>query len=114
MTEGVEKPRAPSAWRPETDPVRLAILGKLLEEIGEGVSAIARCVIQGVDRSHPTTKKPNRRWLEEEVADMEAGLVILKAHFGLDQGFIAERRAVKIEHKREWHERIRRGESEDD
>lgn len=114
MVDGTDKPMAPRPWRPETDPIRLAVLGKTLEEMGESVSSIARCVIQGITRFHPETGKPNKRWLEEEIADVLAGYEIMIEEFTLDRDFIAVRKGVKMAHKRAWHERIRRGDSEDD
>jgi hypothetical protein len=50
----------------------LKILGKQLEELNELGSATARCIIQGIDGREPVTKKPNREWFMEEVADVYA------------------------------------------
>lgn len=54
------------------DKIKLAAIGKLQEELGELQSALARCVIQGVGGLEPETGKPNREWLEDELADVEA------------------------------------------
>jgi hypothetical protein len=62
--------RDASPWRAEPDPVKLAILGKLAEELGELQAAVARCIIQGVDGVHPVTGKPNADWLREEIVDV--------------------------------------------
>lgn len=99
--------KPPSPWRPETDLLRLAVLGKLIEELGECVSAATRCVIQGIDESEPISGKPNRQWLEDEIADVEAMTELAKNHFGLDRYEISRRRDRKIGHKTEWHQLIR-------
>ena len=54
-----EKPLNP--WQPERDPIRLAILGKLLEELAEAQAIVARCIIQGIDESEPVTGVHNLR-----------------------------------------------------
>lgn len=63
--------RDASPWRAEPDPVKLAILGKFAEELGELTAAVARCIIQGVDGVHPVTGKPNIDWLFEEMVDVD-------------------------------------------
>lgn len=63
--------RDASPWRAEPDPIKLAILGKLSEELGELQAAIGRCIIQGVDGVHPVTGKPNIDWLREERVDVQ-------------------------------------------
>lgn len=62
----------PHKWVPETDPVRCAVLLKLIEEAGELVSAASRCLMQGIDEREPVTGKLNREWLEDELADVYA------------------------------------------
>lgn len=69
-----------SPWRAEKDPIRLAILGKLAEELGELQAAIARCIIQGVDGYHPATRKANIEWLAEEAIDVENMLNFLNVY----------------------------------
>lgn len=72
--------RDASPWRAEPNPVFLAILGKLGEELGELQAAVSRCIIQGVDGAHPVTEKPNKDWLEEEMIYVENMLVFLRLH----------------------------------
>lgn len=63
--------RDASPWTGEPDKIRLALLGKLAEELGELQQAIGRCIIQGVDGKHPVTGKPNLEWLWEEACDVQ-------------------------------------------
>ncbi len=107
MGDGV---KPPSPWRPTTDKLELAILGKLGEELAECGSAAARCIIQGIDEADPETGEPNRVWLEKEIADVEAMIHHAKEYYGLDRREITLRRLRKIAHKRAWHDMIRRGE----
>jgi NTP pyrophosphatase (non-canonical NTP hydrolase) len=93
-------------WQPETNKVNLAVLGKLLEELGELTAIVSRCIIQGIDEQEPTTKISNKVALQNELADVEAGLFVATIHFNLDYQTIAIRRARKIEHKLEWHKLI--------
>lgn len=92
-----------SPWRSMTRPVDLKHMGKLLEELGELTAAAARCVIQGVDEREPVTGKPNRAWLEEELADVLASIRLVTTHFHLDQLRMQARTKEKIERLRAWH-----------
>lgn len=101
-----EKPAAPMAlnpWQPMTRPIDLAHLGKLAEELSEAGAATARCLIQGIEEREPVTLKPNREWLEDELADVIANIDLVAAHFGLDQWRMAERITRKKAHLRRWH-----------
>jgi hypothetical protein len=99
-----DNPYRDEPWHPITDPVQLKYLGKLGEEVCEGGSAIFRCIIQGIDESEPTTGKVNREWLEDEIADILAGIHLLREHFNLDTTHIEERKERKIKLLREWHD----------
>ena len=92
-----------SPWVPESSPKRLKILGKALEEGGEYVSAVARCLIQGIDESEPVTGKPNKQWLEEELADVLATSRLIVEEFGLDQQFLIDRMNKKVDQLKTWH-----------
>lgn len=96
-----ERPLNP--WHPMTDEIDLAILGKLAEELSECGAAVARCIIQGVDGSEPVTGKPNKEWLEDEIADVLAGIHLSTRRFGLDGHRILEREGEKIGHLNRWH-----------
>lgn len=91
-------------WHPITDTVDLKHLGKLGEELNECGAAVNRCIIQGVYESEPTTGKVNAIWLEEEIADVEANIELVKRRFKLDYEFIAKRVNSKIERLQTWHE----------
>lgn len=93
----------PNPWVPTTDKLDLKHLGKLAEELGELSSAVARCIIQGFDENHPVTGKPNKEWLEEEIADVYATMSHVQKHFGLDYNFIRNRETNKINYLAEWH-----------
>lgn len=92
----------PNPWVPETDLERLKVLGKSIEEVCELGAALARCIIQGIDEAEPVTGKPNRIWTQEEIADVEANLEILKARFTLDREFIRQRRDRKFGFLMRW------------
>lgn len=93
-------------WKPETRPRALAVLGKLGEEGGELVSAVNRCIIQGVDECEPVSGKLNRRWLTEEIADVLASVDRAIEYFRLDTLIISARRQRKYTHLSSWHELV--------
>jgi NTP pyrophosphatase (non-canonical NTP hydrolase) len=93
-----------SAWHPMSDPVDLKHLGKLAEELGELSAAVARCIIQGVGESEPVTGKPNKLWLEEEIADVAANIGLVINRFGLDLDFIDVRSTKKMAQLKTWHD----------
>lgn len=102
MNTDATNPRM-NPWHPMTDPVDLKTTGKLLEELGECTSAVARCQIQGIDEAEPVTGKVNRVWLEEEIADVLAGIHLTIDRFNLDIGKIQARRVRKITQLKSWH-----------
>ncbi len=107
MTESLEpKMRQPAAWIPSTLPVEIACLGKLQEELGELQSAVSRCLIQGFSESHPTTKKSNKLWLKEELADVLAAMKMTMVYYGITEEELASRISTKIAHLTGWHELI--------
>lgn len=93
----------PNPWHPITDPVDLKHLGKLLEELGEATSAVSRCVIQGIDECEPSTGKPNRQWLQDELADVLANIRLVVERFGLNETDMKARAFKKIQHLSQWH-----------
>lgn len=93
--------RDASPWRAESDPVKLAVLGKLAEELGELQAAVARCIIQGADGSHPVTGKPNLDWLFEEIADAQNMINFAQEKWSVPLGFW-ERVARKRAHIEQW------------
>lgn len=94
---------APNPWLPMRDPIALKHLGKLAEELAEAGAATARCIIQGIDEREPVTGKPNREWLEDEIADVLANAQLVMDHFGLDMQRIHARAERKKVHLRAWH-----------
>lgn len=90
-------------WHPITNLVDLKTLGKAVEELGEAQSVIARCIIQGIDERNPGTGKPNREWLEEEIADVLGNLDLIMERFNLREDFIRSRAWAKAERLRQWH-----------
>lgn len=90
-------------WHPMTDSVDLKYLGKLSEESGELTQAVGRCIIQGIDGHEPDSKKVNRTWLEEELADVWANSELVIERFGLDRNKMLTRRDEKIRRLRMWH-----------
>lgn len=90
-------------WHPISNKTDLKILGKLLEELGELTAAASRCLIQGVNATEPTTDKLNSLWLQDEIADVLAGIEITTERFFLNRQEIRERVERKKAHLREWH-----------
>lgn len=91
-----------SDWVPETDPLRIAVLGKFGEEAGELCTAIFRCLIQGIDEREPKTGKLNCEWLEDEIADVFALAEHTMERFGLDHTRIGTRVKAKYNYKASW------------
>lgn len=93
-------------WQPMKRPIDLKHMGKFAEELGECLSAVARCMIQGIEECEPITGKKNRYWLEEEIADVLANIELNIKHFDLNQSQIQERKVRKIRQLRSWHEML--------
>lgn len=98
----------PSPWVPMTKLIDLKHLGKLGEELNECGAAVSRCIIQGIEESEPVTLKPNREWLEDEIADVLANIYLVQKHFKLNQEKILARRERKITHLTRWHNMLSR------
>ena len=103
----LDEDKAPNPWQPEQDRIRLAVLGKLLEELGEATAIVARCIIQGIDEYEPVTKKLNRAELLKELADVAATSLMAAELFQLDSVETYRRVQRKVAHLRAWHEMIR-------
>lgn len=93
---------SPSRWIPEQNLKRLAVLGKLIEELCEAGARAARCIIQGIDESDPKTRQINREALQEEIADVIALAHVNIKFFDLDKDAIMRRAVEKEEHKEAW------------
>lgn len=91
-----------SPWTPTTDPRTQRRTGKLLEELGELTSVVARIQIQGIDEIDPSSGKTNRRRLTDETADVLAQVELAIAHFGLDTDAIRFRVSEKKRRMAEW------------
>lgn len=96
----------PQPWRPVTDPADLAILGKALEEAGELVAILGRCVIQGLDGVDPKTGRTNRLALQEELSDNMAQRYFLEERYNLDKAEMSRRWSAKISFLQRWHARL--------
>lgn len=103
MVDNADHMRAANPWQPMTRPIDLKHLGKLAEELNEAGAAVSRCIIQGIDEVEPVTGKVNRRWLEDEIADVYANLKLVIDHFDLNTAHIRTRQARKQEHLKSWH-----------
>lgn len=95
--------KAPNPWHPMDKPIDLKHLGKLIEELGECTQAASRCLIQGIDKTHPNTGKANKEWLEQELADVLANITLVCVHFNLDLTAIANREHDKMIMLEQWH-----------
>lgn len=90
-----------SAWIPDTDRHRLAVLGKLIEELNEAGSRAARCIIQGHEELDPKSGRSNIDELMREFADVTACMVLTVESFAV--GASEARTAEKIAGFKEWH-----------
>lgn len=93
-----------TAWLPEQDRHRLAVLGKLAEECNELSGRAVRCIIQGLDECDPTTGRTNREELAREIADVEACLSQVAKRLAVD--FDLTRCADKSRGFDLWHRLI--------
>ncbi|WP_173087338.1 hypothetical protein [Devosia sp. 1635] len=93
-----------TAWIPEQDQHRLAVLGKLAEECNELGARAARCIIHGIDEIDPATGRANRHELEREIADVLACIGQAEARLGLSE--MAQRTHNKSNGFDRWHELI--------
>jgi hypothetical protein len=93
-----------SAWMPERDPVRIAVLGKLAEELSECAARVSRCLIQGINEVDPDTGRTNLYELERELADVAACTKLLELEFGATAD--ASRAARKVQGFLKWHDLI--------
>lgn len=89
-------------WIPMDNPRDIRTIGKMLEEVNELGAAAARCLIQGIDGIEPITKKVNKRWLEDEIADMFATAKLTCERFGLDMEYIKQRNQRKVVQLDTW------------
>ena len=102
----LEKLKTVSPWQPETNPLRLAVLGKLAEELSEAAAIVSRCMIQGIDEFEPVTGVLNLDALRNEIADVFATSEIAIDYFDLNRQKIHERGDRKLDHLRRWHSLI--------
>lgn len=101
LREFLRKPL--NAWHPETRPIALAILGKLSEELNECGAIVSRCIIQGINESHPETGKVNRDELTKEIADVIALINVAVKYFAPGDSVSMEtRRTLKEAHIERW------------
>lgn len=93
-----------SAWFPEQDQIRLAVLSKLIEECNELSARAARCIAQGVDEIDPDSGRTNRVEMTREVSDVIA--CCQKLSDAMDIGGDAERINRKFLGYGRWHDLI--------
>jgi len=93
-------------WQPMTDKVDIAILGKAAEELNECATVISRILIQGIDAQVPGEDITNRKWLQDEVADVFSTLQHLINRYDLSINDIAARGQKKFKFHKEWHEQL--------
>lgn len=103
MSEPINSTIAP--WMPEQDQLRLAALGKLVEEAAELAGRAARCIIQGIDEIDPDSGRTNRAELEREIADVQACIEMLGDAMPTMMT-MPERQADKVIGFRRWHQMI--------
>lgn len=102
-------------WIPITNLKMLRRMGKLIEELLElGIVAV-RCIIQGIDEVDPGSGKTNRQRLMDEMADVEAQLVVTSHWLFADTAtmeYMGARTNEKIGYMRQWEAMFTPGEDE--
>lgn len=93
-----------TAWMPETDQHRLAVLGKLIEECNELAGRAARCIIQGLDAIDPDSGRLNWEELAREIADVNACIWQVSDRFAIGPDDL--RVAAKHAGFDRWHDLI--------
>lgn len=96
--------KPPAAWIPMTNPIEIAMIGKLGEEANELGKACARAIIQGLDGIDPDSGVVNRDAIRKEQADVVAGEIVCKPLLG---EINRERVEMKVKHLQGWHELLR-------
>lgn len=92
----------PSPWVPMTNPRDIKVIGKNIEELCEAGAAAARCLIQGINETEPSSGRLNKTWYANELADVAATSRISMEHFGMDRGSIDERIRRKYAFLMRW------------
>jgi hypothetical protein len=98
-----------SPWMPEQDRIRLAVLGKLIEECNELAGRAARCIIQGLNERDPATGRRNSEELGREMSDVTACIHMVEEVLGGSSKRTLPRMATKREGFRRWHDMIKTG-----
>lgn len=88
-----------SPWLPEQNRIRLAVLGKLIEECNELSARAARCIIHGLNEDDPDTGRPNHYELEREMSDV---IACIETAFAIGAMPSKARSTQKIEGFRRW------------
>ena len=79
------------------DPLKL-----LVHDLGDTLTTVGRCQIQGLDKKDPETKIPNTETLTRKLAFLRSTLQYVAAALYLDKGRIISRTKAKIESKMPW------------
>ena len=93
-----------TAWMPETDQHRLAVLGKLAEEANELAGACVRAIIQGIDGTDPASGRTNRDEIGREFGDVVACFQQLEDRIGVSVDHARIDR--KFDGFNDWHDLI--------
>lgn len=102
--QGDEVPVPPTIqpWQVCTNKAMQRRYGKLLEELGELASVVARCTIQGVDEVDPSSGFVNRERLENEIADVLCQLELTVDVLGLNRERMKTRQWLKSIQMAQW------------
>lgn len=93
----------PADWIPMRSRAGLAMIGKLVEEMGECLAVAGRIIIQqGFDGIDPETGEVNIDRLQRELADVEAMSTIIIDRLNMDVAAMDRRIDAKYEHKQKW------------
>lgn len=94
-------------WVSESDPHKVRRLGKSLEELGELVAVLARCLIQGADEVDPSSGVRNVLRMQNEIADVTTQLRLTAHAYALDQPAMMCRINEKMIQMEMWEDHFR-------
>lgn len=89
-------------WVPTTNLQELRRLGKTLEELGELVAVLGRCVCQGLDGVDPASGEDNITRMMKESSDVFTQINLNIEAFNLDRQAMADRIEQKRQNMAEW------------
>ena len=80
-------------------------LGQLVEESNEVAHRAMKCILWGLEDSHPKVGVDNRTALSKEIGNVEHTLVKLSEHYCTDEMYVYEGVKEKKDNLKKYHNR---------